>query len=98
MISVVKIAAYICQRYHKEFGGQIDEMKLHKLLYFMQRECLSKSLERQNPRAQHENHRTAIANASLTALSCYCTNGIERDIGHPRLFTVVGHGDAICHR
>lgn len=40
MISVVKIAAYICQRYQQEFGEQIDEMKLHKLLYFMQRECL----------------------------------------------------------
>jgi len=41
MEDVVKIASYICARYQKEFGAQIDEMKLHKLLYFMQRECLA---------------------------------------------------------
>jgi uncharacterized phage-associated protein len=40
MESVVKIASYICQRYLKDFGEQIDEMKLHKLLYFTQRECI----------------------------------------------------------
>lgn len=33
-----KIASYICQRYQKQFGKRIDEMKLHKLLYFLQRE------------------------------------------------------------
>lgn len=38
--SVVQIASYICERYQKEFGTRIDEMKLHKLLYFTQRECL----------------------------------------------------------
>ena len=40
MMSVAKIASYICQRYQKEFGERIDEMKLHKLLYFTQRECI----------------------------------------------------------
>lgn len=40
MESVVKIASYICQRYLQEFGERIDEMKLHKLLYFTQRECI----------------------------------------------------------
>ncbi len=40
MIDVVKVASYICQRYKKEYGEQIDEMKLHKLLYFIQKECL----------------------------------------------------------
>ena len=40
MVSVVKIASYICDRYKKEYGQKIDEMKLHKLLYFMQRECI----------------------------------------------------------
>ena len=40
MESVVKIASYICQRYQKDFGTRIDEMKLHKLLYFVQRECI----------------------------------------------------------
>ena len=40
MVSVEKIASYICKRYQQEFGERIDEMKLHKLLYFMQKECL----------------------------------------------------------
>lgn len=40
MVSVEKIASYICKRFRDEFGKQIDEMKLHKLLYFMQKECL----------------------------------------------------------
>ena len=40
MESVVKIASYICHRYLQEFGERIDEMKLHKLLYFTQRECI----------------------------------------------------------
>lgn len=40
MVPVLKTAAYICQRYKTEFGHSIDEMKLHKLLYFTQRECI----------------------------------------------------------
>ena len=40
MEDVVKVASYICDRYQKEFGRRIDEMKLHKLLYFTQRECI----------------------------------------------------------
>lgn len=40
MESVIKIASYIWQRYLKEYGERIDEMKLHKLLYFTQRECI----------------------------------------------------------
>ena len=35
-----QIASYICMRYQKEFGRSIDEMKLHKLLYFVQRESI----------------------------------------------------------
>ena len=53
MISVVKTAAYICQRYLQEFGEQIDEMKLHKLLYFMQRECLVQKGEPLFPEQLH---------------------------------------------
>lgn len=34
------VASYICGRYEKEFGEKIDEMKLHKLMYFAQRESL----------------------------------------------------------
>lgn len=40
MIDVVKIASYICLRYRQQFGKEIDEMKLHKLLYFTQRESI----------------------------------------------------------
>lgn len=40
MESVVKIASYIFHRYQREFGVNIDEMKLHKLLYFTQRESI----------------------------------------------------------
>ena len=40
MEDVVKIASYICLRYQRQFGKRIDEMKLHKLLYFTQRESI----------------------------------------------------------
>ena len=40
MAGVLTVAAYICGRYEKEFGEKIDEMKLHKLMYFAQRESL----------------------------------------------------------
>lgn len=40
MKDVKTVAAYICNRYQAEFGERIDEMKLHKLLYFAQRENL----------------------------------------------------------
>lgn len=39
METAIKIASYICDRYLKDFGERISEMKLHKLLYFSQREC-----------------------------------------------------------
>ena len=40
MINVLQAASYIFHRYKKEFNSTIDEMKLHKLLYFAQRESL----------------------------------------------------------
>ncbi len=40
MEKVTDIASYIYQRYQKQFGKCIDEMKLHKLLYFTQRESI----------------------------------------------------------
>ena len=43
MEDVVKVASYICSRYQKEHGLKIDEMKLHKLLYFTQRECIAQT-------------------------------------------------------
>ncbi len=40
MTDVLKVASYLCQRYKDTFGKQMDEMKLHKLLYFTQREAI----------------------------------------------------------
>lgn len=40
MEKVLNIAAYIAQEYFSEYGQQIDEMKLHKLMYFAQRESI----------------------------------------------------------
>lgn len=40
MEDLMSIASYICNRYADEYGAEIDEMKLHKLMYFSQRESL----------------------------------------------------------
>jgi len=45
MESVAKIASYVSERYKKTYGQRIDEMKLHKLLYFIQRECIAQTDE-----------------------------------------------------
>lgn len=41
MERVIDVAQYIFEAYKKESGHIIDEMKLHKLLYFSQRESLA---------------------------------------------------------
>jgi phage protein len=40
MIDVIKAASYIFKRYKDERNSEIDEMKLHKLMYFSQRESI----------------------------------------------------------
>jgi uncharacterized phage-associated protein len=40
MIKVLRIASYLYARYYDDYKVAIDEMKLHKLLYFVQRESL----------------------------------------------------------
>jgi len=40
MISVLKVASYLTERYLRVYGQKMDEMKLHKLLYFTQKECI----------------------------------------------------------
>ncbi|MBR1598168.1 MAG: DUF4065 domain-containing protein [Lachnospiraceae bacterium] len=40
MEDLMNVASYICNRYYDEYNSRIDEMKLHKLLYFAQRESL----------------------------------------------------------
>ncbi len=34
MMGILQVASYIYKRYMDDFGVRIDEMKLHKLLYF----------------------------------------------------------------
>ena len=41
MERAIDIANYICEEYRKIAGEPIDEMKLHKLLYFAQRESIA---------------------------------------------------------
>lgn len=40
MEELMNVASYICNRYSQKYEKKIDEMKLHKLLYFAQRESL----------------------------------------------------------
>lgn len=42
MEETMNVAAYIAKRYASEFNTPIDEMKLHKLMYFAQRESFIK--------------------------------------------------------
>lgn len=53
MESVVNIASYIIRRYQDEFGSPISEMKLHKLLYFTQRESIIQTGEPMFPESFH---------------------------------------------
>lgn len=39
--TALEVAAYIAVLYRKKFSDKIDEMKLHKLLYFVQRETIA---------------------------------------------------------
>lgn len=38
MENTMNVAAYMAHRFSVEYGQKIDEMKLHKLMYFVQRE------------------------------------------------------------
>lgn len=41
MERIIDVAQYLYDEYHRETGETIDELKLHKLLYFVQRESLA---------------------------------------------------------
>lgn len=45
MVNVFDAASYVYNRYNDTYGTKIDEMKLHKLLYFAQRESLIQTNE-----------------------------------------------------
>lgn len=78
MINASKAASYIYHRYEELFDSKITEMKLHKLLYFTQRECLVFFNEPMFPDAfsawkygpviisVHNSYRKADFNAALT--------------------------------
>lgn len=40
MENMLTVAAYVYNRYQEAYGQKIDEMKLHKMMYFAQREAL----------------------------------------------------------
>ena len=40
MEKVARIASYVLDRYRRRFGEELDEIKLQKLLYFIQREAI----------------------------------------------------------
>ena len=40
MENLMSVASYVFNRYQETMGEKIDEMKLHKLLYFAQRESI----------------------------------------------------------
>lgn len=40
-MKIVDVANFVFEEYEKETGEKLDEMKLHKLLYFAQRESLA---------------------------------------------------------
>lgn len=40
MLNVIDVASYVVYSYNKIYNRKIDEMKLHKLLYFLQREAI----------------------------------------------------------
>lgn len=42
MEKIVDVAKYISKKYHTEKGCLIDQMKLHKILFFIQKESFSK--------------------------------------------------------
>ena len=41
MDKIINVAAYIVNKYREITGESLDEMKLHKLLYFTQRESIA---------------------------------------------------------
>lgn len=45
MEKVTHVASYLLTRYQKQFGEYMDEIKLHKLLYFTQREAIIRTGE-----------------------------------------------------
>ena len=45
MEDIIKIASYVRSRYEKEYGERIDEIKLHRLLYLIQRESIIQTNE-----------------------------------------------------
>ena len=79
MVDVNVAASYIFERYKSEFGTTIDEMKLHKLLYFAQRESI---IQTGNPlfeatfrgwkyRPILKEIRDSYKNDSFTPVTCY---------------------------
>ena len=55
METVQNIANYVAQKFNNQCGQKIDEMKLHKIMYFIQRESLIQTDERDCDRTRNLN-------------------------------------------
>lgn len=71
MIEVKKVASYIFNRYKKEFDEKVSEMKLHKLLYFTQRESL---IQKGEPMFEEEFLAWRYGPVLPEIRSCYANN------------------------
>lgn len=77
MKDVKTVAAYICSRYEAEHGERIDEMKLHKLLYFAQRENL---IEKDEPLFEGDFYGWRFGPVLTAIRDTYKNDAFEKDV------------------
>lgn len=73
MERIIDVAQYIYDEYKKIAKEVIDEMKLHKLLYFVQRECIAITGE---PMFNEELEGWKYGPVSTTVRQCYTEDGM----------------------
>lgn len=74
MIDVIKVASYIFKRYAEEMKVTIDEMKLHKLLYFAQREAF---IQTGNPMFEAQFAAWKYGPVMVEIRNCYRMNSLN---------------------
>lgn len=82
MIEVKDAASYIYQRYRNEYNTEIDEMKLHKLLYFTQRESIIITGE---PMFSAQFEAWKYGPVLVQIRDCYRTGGLNNHIDSDKL-------------
>ena len=78
MERIVDVAQYIYDEYKRQSGEAIDEMKLHKLLYFTQRESLAITNE---PMFPEEFEGWKYGPVSRAVRNCYTQDGMYIEDG-----------------